>query len=88
MPPPPIVLQQPASQTPANGEHTYIGVLLTKDFESERLVIINKDEKTKFLMFNNDPRVYLKGDYDVQKLRFSKQRQTGFQLMIKMDPVL
>ena len=36
-PPPPIVLQQPATQTPAYGEHTYIGVLLTKDFESERL---------------------------------------------------
>ena len=87
-PPPPIVLQQPATQTTANGEHTYVGVLLTKDFDSERLVIINKDEKTKFLMFNNDTRVYLKGDYDIQKLRFSKQRQTGFQLMIKMDSVL
>ena len=76
--PPSIVSQQPVTQTPANGEHT-TGVLITKDFESEILSIINKNKKkTKFVMFNNDTGVYLKGDYHVQKLRFTKHKQSEF----------
>ena len=75
-------LQQP------NGEQGNFGELLTKDINLEELSVINKDNKTKFVMYRNDTRVYLKLEYQIEKLKFTNHKVNQFQLMMKKDTVL
>ena len=75
-------LQQP------NGKQRNFGELLTKDINLEEISVVNKDNTTKFVMYRNDTRVYLKPEHQIEKLKFTNHKVNQFQLMIKKDVVL
>ena len=56
--------------------------------EMDKLVIINKDPKTKFVMYRNDVRVYILGENWSGKCRISNFKLNQFQLVVKRGQIL
>ena len=43
-----------------------VGELISADIDYDQILLVNKDEKTKFVMCKYDTRVFIKGDYVVE----------------------
>ena len=58
------------------------GELISADIDYDQILLVNKDEKTKFVMYKNDTRVFIKGDYVVEKPKITQFKSNQFQYML------
>ena len=77
-------MNEPAEPIPSDMPNT-AGELISADIDCDQILVVNKNEKTKFPMYKNDTRVFIKGDYVVGKPKITQFKANQFQYMLKKN---
>ena len=64
-------MNEPADPKQSDTPNT-AGELISADIDCDQIMVVNKDEKTKFVMYKNDTRVFIKGDHVVEKPKITQ----------------
>ena len=80
-------MNEPADPKQSDTPNT-AGELISADIDCDQIMVVNKDEKTKFVMYKNDTRVFIKGDHVVEKPKITQFKANQFQYMLKKNSAL